>query len=390
MPPEKSCTSPRHRQGGRVKILFLCGSLDPGLDGVGDYTRRLAAECVRQGNDCQTIAVNDRHLKSEQPSLEEQMDGDTNLHCARLPAQLPWRQRTTLASEWRQAYQPDMISLQFVPYSFHPKGLPLGLVSRLRQIGGDTPWHVMLHELWIGRRHSPLGFAVGPLQKRLCKSLLKKLPASIIHTHSTGYLERLREIGFHPQRLPLFGNIPVVPGAKIEHAPATLPDDAAVILHFGAISPGLEYLRSKLNELRLEVLSIHRSCHFVSIGSAGPYREDATGVAASVMGEDNVHFIGRVSAEQVSAWMQRAHIGLSRSPLHIYEKSGSTAAMLEHGMDVRLQSDGFPVDLDSHVPMFPPASTPSVEKTAELFLNSLKESPANSFACPTRTDPCRS
>jgi hypothetical protein len=24
-----------------IKILFICGSLEPGKDGVGDYTRRL-------------------------------------------------------------------------------------------------------------------------------------------------------------------------------------------------------------------------------------------------------------------------------------------------------------------------------------------------------------
>lgn len=27
-----------------MTILFLCGSLEPGRDGVGDYTRRLAGD----------------------------------------------------------------------------------------------------------------------------------------------------------------------------------------------------------------------------------------------------------------------------------------------------------------------------------------------------------
>src|SRR5215469_5144860 len=35
--------------GWFVKILFVTGSLEAGKDGVGDYARLLAAECVRQG-----------------------------------------------------------------------------------------------------------------------------------------------------------------------------------------------------------------------------------------------------------------------------------------------------------------------------------------------------
>lgn len=338
---------------------------------MGDYTRRLAAECIRQGVDCRILALNDRHLQACEPAFECQQDGETSVECLRLASTLPWPHRVEVARDWRESYNPDILSLQFVPYSFHKKGIPFRLPGRLRQIGGETPWHLMFHELWIGRRHSPLGFVVGPLQKRLCKSLLKKLPGSIIHTHSTGYLKQLREIGVAPHQLPLFGNIPVVPGVKVERAPATLPDDAVVILHFGAMSPGLEHLRSKLNELRQEMLSTHRPCHFVSIGSAGPHRDDARRVAVSVMGGNNVHFVGQLSAEQASAWMHRARIGLSRSPLHLYEKSSSTAAMLEHRMDVRLLGDDVPADYDSNAPLFPPSDRPSVERTAEIFLDSL-------------------
>lgn len=32
-----------------MRLAFICVSLEPGRDGVGDYTRSLAAECIRQG-----------------------------------------------------------------------------------------------------------------------------------------------------------------------------------------------------------------------------------------------------------------------------------------------------------------------------------------------------
>ena len=34
-----------------MKIVFICGCLEPGKDGVGDYTRRLSAELIDHGVD---------------------------------------------------------------------------------------------------------------------------------------------------------------------------------------------------------------------------------------------------------------------------------------------------------------------------------------------------
>jgi Trk K+ transport system NAD-binding subunit len=46
-----------------MKIAFICGSLEPGRDGVGDYTRRLAGELVKQQHEVLVIAFNDRQIK---------------------------------------------------------------------------------------------------------------------------------------------------------------------------------------------------------------------------------------------------------------------------------------------------------------------------------------
>ena len=44
-------------------ILFLTGCLQPGKDGVGDYTRLLARECIRQGQACCLIALDDPYVR---------------------------------------------------------------------------------------------------------------------------------------------------------------------------------------------------------------------------------------------------------------------------------------------------------------------------------------
>ena len=48
-----------------MKIAFLCGSLEPGFDGVGDYVRMLASEVIVQGHQAVIVAINDTHLKKE-------------------------------------------------------------------------------------------------------------------------------------------------------------------------------------------------------------------------------------------------------------------------------------------------------------------------------------
>ena len=51
--------------GETLKVLFICGGLHPGADGVGDYVRRLAAELICQGHLAGIIALNDAHTNLE-------------------------------------------------------------------------------------------------------------------------------------------------------------------------------------------------------------------------------------------------------------------------------------------------------------------------------------
>ena len=44
-----------------MNILFICGSAEPGKDGVGDYTRRLCGELLRTGHRTRILALCDNH-----------------------------------------------------------------------------------------------------------------------------------------------------------------------------------------------------------------------------------------------------------------------------------------------------------------------------------------
>ena len=42
-----------------MKIAFICGSIEPGRDGVGDYTRRLAIELIKNSYEVAVIALHE-------------------------------------------------------------------------------------------------------------------------------------------------------------------------------------------------------------------------------------------------------------------------------------------------------------------------------------------
>src|SRR5690554_5543258 len=199
-----------------MKIIFLCGSLEPGRDGVGDYTRSLAGELVQAGHSAYAIALNDAHLdKFQDTPLQE----ETTLTVYRIPSSWSSSQRFHQAKVWLDEIRPDWLSLQFVIYSFHPKGLPFGLGSRLAELVKGRRLHVMLHEIWIGFtsispvKHRILGF----FQKGIIKNLLKSAEVDLVTTTNGLYQAVLTDHKIKSDILPLFSNIALAP-----------PDDAFV------------------------------------------------------------------------------------------------------------------------------------------------------------------
>ena len=171
-----------------MKILFLCGSLELGRDGVGDYTRRLAGELIRQGHQAAIIALNDRHVEFK---LDEKQEIETiSVLVLRLPSSMSANERFVQAENYIQEFNPKWLSLQYVPFSFQDKGLPIGLGRKLARIGKGRNWHVMFHELWVGM-NVEASFKLkiwGIIQREITSSILKQLRPLVIHTQSKLFL----------------------------------------------------------------------------------------------------------------------------------------------------------------------------------------------------------
>lgn len=317
-----------------MRIIFLCGSLEPGRDGVGDYTRRLAATLIKQG--CQVVMISLRDNSVHQFTTTSQNCGYEFVPVFRLPATMNSTTRFTKIKECVSLFNPDWISLQYVPFAFHPKGLPFGLARSLNTLGKGIRWHIMVHELWVGMdQEASLKFIYwGWLQKQLIKSLLTKLKPAVIHTQSNLYIKMLEKIGFKANHLPLFGNIPLVlytPKNDIKYDVSNDSHKTVSFVVFGNIhhSAPIELFA---NEVRLYKINSGVNVVLKMIGRCGveqPYWEKTwkeAGLTIEVSGEQPEATISEV--------LSTASFGISTTPASLIEKSGALAAMREHGLPV--------------------------------------------------------
>ncbi|MDB5012130.1 MAG: hypothetical protein JWQ25_332, partial [Daejeonella sp.] len=192
-----------------MKIAFICGCLEPGRDGVGDYVRQLCAELIRKGINVYIISINDYHLAEvcEEPQYVDEL----KLLVYRISASLPVKKRFSAAKEQIEKFNPDWVSVQYVPYAFHSYGLPFLFSQRLKQILKNRKVHFMFHETWIGTENNDKlrSIIISVLQQVVIKGMLHSLKPLALHASLPQNYKRLKNLGFIIKPLPLFSNISV-------------------------------------------------------------------------------------------------------------------------------------------------------------------------------------
>jgi len=333
-------------------ILFITSGLEPGKDGVGDYTRLLAAECIRKNQSSVLLALNDPFVSQPTESIEL-VDG-VSIPTLRLPETVSWEKRSSLAADFRTRHSVDWISLQFVCYGFHPKGILQNKASYFEHITRGYPLHVMFHETWIGvGKHPSLWHRiVGPIQRHYIRALFNRLKPRLATTSNSFYVSLLQGIGLSAIETPLFGNIPVSPTNDALNIPPVLihskvcdekgaHPDRHIGLFFGTLHPSwkAEPFMSVFASARQKTGK--QPC----IISAG-----RTGSQGAQIWEDLqrrhghvIEFIavGECTPRQVSALMRLSDFGLATTPWHLLGKSGVVAAMLDHGLPVIVTDHDF-------------------------------------------------
>jgi hypothetical protein len=304
-----------------MKILFLCGSIEPGQDGVGDYTIRLALELVSFGHEITIISLYDKFINNVTNSSGE------GFASIRLPYSMDEAERFNEVVENISSFNPEWISLQFVIFSYHPKGLPFQLPSKMKALLANRKVHIMFHELWVAMDNASsfkLKF-LGWLQKKIIQKTIQAINPRVIHTHTKLYQWQLKEVRVESTLLPLFGNIPVV-SVDQQHDNTFIKVVVFGTIHFGA---PLELFANEFHEYLKDKKKI---AEVIFVGRCGAYQESwirafqKEGIKVNVLGEQTV--------EQISKLLLSAGIGITSTPFLLTEKSGTVAAMLEHELQV--------------------------------------------------------
>ena len=322
------------------------------MDGVGDYTRRLAGELTAQGHSCALLSLAD--IRVDTVVQGDMRIANQSVPSLRLPAAISWGERVRRAKEFCKDIAPDWISWQIVPYGFDPRGLCFGLGARCREIAGGHPSQVMFHEIWIGEAdQTPLkNKLIGRLQKFILNDFLRKLQPRVIHTHAPLYRHLLERLGWPVTILPLFGNIPLTSQPRTDWLREKWPEgwnqlnladrDAWwIFVLFGSIHP--EWNGDDFRQRALAAgQRAGKKCLLISIGRPGGAGER---ILAELRAQESDSWrlltLGQQAEEDISQCLLQADFGVSAVPPENIFKSGTAAAMIDHGLSMIVTRPAF-------------------------------------------------
>lgn len=211
-----------------MTILFITNHLPPIVDGVGDYTYNIAMEFARHGHKVHIICRANKEIRKNYQGITV------------APVIADWNKTAgkQIAAYVRQ-HQVDVVSLQYVPHGFHPKGLPFGLVVALKEVK-KTGVKVMTfcHEVSVEYWH-------GTIKQQLLEMMMKYVTKSILHlsdyvgTSIVYYHNMIQRLcGSHRDIaiIPIVSNIPVTEHTHEELAElrnAIAPEGEYIVAFFG-------------------------------------------------------------------------------------------------------------------------------------------------------------
>jgi hypothetical protein len=263
---------------------------------------------------------------------------------------MPWRERVAQARAWLDAFGPDWISLQFVPFGFHPKGLCFGLGKHLAAMNAQASWHVMFHELWLGLEEgTPVKHRIwGALQRRVAMDVMARLRPRVVHTQAAPHRIVLQRNGITAAILPLFGNLPCAgkdgwsglleplvtktAGARLDRGELYLAGVLGRVPPEWSLQRVLEILGPLTERSHKRLVLVFFGKNLLPPAAIEVFNNVARGRADLV-------FAGERTDVEMSEILQAVDLGLATTPGQMVQKSGAVAAMLEHGLTVLTTRD---------------------------------------------------
>jgi len=304
-----------------MNILFICGCQEPGKDGVGDYTLILAHELLKSGIKVAVLSYNDVYINN---FIKEE---NRELQILRLGKNLSSRKRKDLAKAFINTNKPEFISLQFVPYAYHPKGLPWNLGYELSILGKNIPWHIMFHELWIEGKDLKSRL-IAHLQEKIIKRLIHHLDPALVHTSIPIYQSRLENLGIDAMPLPIFSNIKLNRNQSLQ---VTKTFNITFFSQLTLRASILEFLIVLIDELKNKQINFK----ILIIGGSKQAKLELESFFNNVPDIfNNLEQVEFLPADELSQRIKTSNLGITPVPRHLLGKSGSVATFLSHGVPI--------------------------------------------------------
>jgi hypothetical protein len=298
----------------------------------------LAIACQQQGIVSGIVSIN------EKPGEDCKFRVESGVSSWGLSSEKPWAERTAEVKAVIDQFCPDWVSVQFVPYGYHPRGLCWAFIKLLREAVVEPRKQVFFHELFLGlqREESFRNRIVGVAQRFIINQLIREWNPDLVHSHAAPYLAWLRRNHSQVKPLPLIGNIPVVekPESVAPEFDAWVAkrDQAheAVLIggYFGTFYPGGADSQFQIRLRRFASRSGRRVICFL----AGRQTTDALArwKALEDSSDENLKWIylGALEPASVSSYLLKLDFGIAATPWALAGKSGSIAAMREHSLPV--------------------------------------------------------
>jgi hypothetical protein len=217
-------------------------------------------------------------------------------------------------------------------------------------MNGKASWHVMFHELWLGLgEKSPVKHRVwGALQRHIVLDLMRRLRPRVVHTQTECHRVALSREKIEASILPLFSNIPRVKGDGWDSLLEPLVSKTAE-RHYdrselylagvlGMVAPEWNAERA-VNALLPLTQRFQKRLVLVFYGKSNITQEAANKLKSVLRNRAEVVAAGERTSIEISRILQTLDIGIATTPRQVIQKSGSVAAMLEHGLKVLVTRD---------------------------------------------------
>lgn len=146
-----------------MKILFITNNFPPIVDGVGDYTYNIAKQFIEHNHEVYIICRNNPQINNNElgmtilPIIEK---WDCNCYKPII--------------DFIQEKSIDIVSLQYVPHGFHPKGLPFPIITLAKKIKKcNAKLFTFFHEVSVEKEKSNI-------KKTLLSILMQHISKRII------------------------------------------------------------------------------------------------------------------------------------------------------------------------------------------------------------------